>query len=309
MRNSIGSLRLVTVSCLLVATYACSGGHGGDRSQVVARVNGAEITVSQLRTALLAKGESQPTQVAAQQALDGLVNEQLLVDAALANKLDRDPTVVQALEAARRQLLARAYMERAVFPKQEITAAEQTAYYRNNPALFARRRVYQLATFTTPVPEVPAEVVAELGAASTADSVAAVLGARHVAFEMQNQTRAAEQLPLEQLPKFAAASAGDVVVGSLPHGRGTLTLITGAQDAPLAFDNAQPIIQQYLENVRNAQALDTHLKQARAAASISEVDLGAIVAASATPAAPAPAPAPAGEITQSRLDQGAAVLN
>ena len=70
------------------------GGDSGDQSQVVARVNEAEITVSQLRTALLAKNAAQPTPQATQQALDGLVNEQLLVDAALANKLDRDPTVV-----------------------------------------------------------------------------------------------------------------------------------------------------------------------------------------------------------------------
>src|SRR6185369_12405847 len=119
MRRLNNTARVTTLA-LVAAVSACSGGRGGDKSQVVATVNGAEITVSQLRTALLAKGEAQPTAQTTQQALDGLVNEQLLVDAALANKLDRDPTVVQALEAARRQFLARAYMERSVFPKQEI---------------------------------------------------------------------------------------------------------------------------------------------------------------------------------------------
>jgi EpsD family peptidyl-prolyl cis-trans isomerase len=301
MRKSIGILHLATLSCLAVATSACSGGRGGDKSQVVARVNGAEITVSQLRTALLAKGEVEPSEQITQQALDGLVNEQLLVDAAIANKLDRDPTVMQALEAARRQLLARAYMERAVFPKREITAVEQTAYYRNNPALFARRRVFQLATFTLPTPNVAPEVSAELAGASTPEGVAAALTAQHVAFEMQNQTRAAEQLPLEQVPHYVDAAVGDVVVRPVPRGRSTVTLITGIQEAPLAFDSAQPIIQQYLENVRNAEALDTHLKQARASASISVADLGAIVAS----APPAVQP----EIQQSRADSGAAVLN
>jgi EpsD family peptidyl-prolyl cis-trans isomerase len=301
MQRFRNSSRVATLA-LLMAASACSGSRGGDKSQVVARVNGAEITVSQLRTALLAKGEAQPTAQASQQALDGLVNEQLLVDAALANKLDRNPTVVQALEAARRQLLARAYMERTVFPKQEITAVEQAAYYKSNPALFAHRRVYQLATFTAATPQVPAAIVAELAKANTPDAIAAVLSAHNVAFETQNLTRAAEQLPLEQLPQFAAAGVGDVVI-TPQRGRSVLTLITGTQDAPLGFDSAQPIIQQYLENLRNAKALDAHLKQARASASISQSDAGLIAAAGV------PAPAPEPVVQQSALDHGTAVLN
>jgi len=260
--------------------------------------------VSQLRTALLAKGEMQPTPQATQQALDGLVNEQLLVDAALANKLDRDPTVVQALEAARRQFLARAYMERSVFPKQEITAVEQTAYYKANSALFAHRRVYQLTTFATPMQQVPAAIVTDLAKATTPEAVGEVLTSHLITFEAQNMTRAAEQLPLEQLPQFAAASIGDVVIMQ-QGGRSTLTLITGVQEAPLGFDSAQPIIQQYLENVRNAKALDAHLKQVRTSASINQSESG-LVAAASVPPQPA---TPEARVQQSALDHGAAVLN
>jgi EpsD family peptidyl-prolyl cis-trans isomerase len=281
---------------------ACSG-PASDKSQVVARVNDAEITVSQLRTALLAKGETAPTAVAAQQALDGLVNEQLLVDAALANELDRDPTVVQAIEAAKRQLLARAYLERNVFPKQEISAVEQAAYYKTNPALFAQRRVYQLTTFTTPT-VLSQEIVAALGGAGTADAVAALLTKNEVPFESQNTTRAAEQLPLDQLPQFAAASVGDVVIPPARDARSTLMLVTGVQEAPLVFDSAQPIIHQYLANVRNAEALDVHLKMVRAAANIAQSDLAAFGVA------PTPTAAVEREVQQSRLQQGgAAVLN
>ena len=193
-------------------------------------------------------------------------------------------------------------MERTVFPKQEITAVDQAAYYKSNPALFAHRRVYQLTAFTAAMPQVPAAVVAELSKATTPDAVAAVLSAHSVGFETQNLTRAAEQLPLEQLPQFSAASVGDIVI-TPQRGRSTLTLITGTQDAPLGFDSAQPIIQQYLENVRNAKALDAHLKQARASASISQSDLGLVAAASVPP------PAPEAPVRESALDHGAAVLN
>lgn len=304
MKGLSGLCALAAVTAGTFGVAGCSGGaSGGEKSQVVATVNEAEITVSQLRTAINAKGDSEPTSESARAALEGLVNEQLLVDAALANKLDRDPTVVQAVEAARRQMLARAYLERAVFPKQEISAAEQTAYYKSNPALFAQRRVYQVAAFTVVTAQITSGVVAELNAATSPDGVAAVLAGHHVAFEAQNLTRAAEQLPLEQLPRFAAAEIGDIVIQPAPGKRSTLMLLTGVQSAPLGYESAQPIIQQYLSNVRNAEALDAHLKLARAAASIKQSD-AAIVLASAAPVAQPPPTTP-----ESRLDHGAAVLN
>jgi EpsD family peptidyl-prolyl cis-trans isomerase len=286
------------------ALAACSSKDTADKSQVVARVNDSEITISQLRSALAAKGDAQASPEAAKAALDGLVNEQLLVDAALAQKLDRDPAVVQALEAARRQMLARAYLERVVFPKQEIGAADQTAYYKAHPALFAQRRIYQLAAFTVAAGELTADVLGALDSATTPETVASVLAARHVTAEAQTLTRAAEQLPLEQLPRFAAADVGDVVIQPASGGRTTLMLVTGTQASPLGFDAAQPIIEQYLTNVRNAEALDAHLKQQRAAAQITNPD-GTMLASAAGDPAPAARPEP----QPHRVQNGAAVLN
>jgi peptidyl-prolyl cis-trans isomerase C len=278
-----GSTVATGVTLIALAIGGCADGNSAEKLDIVARVNDAEITASQLRTALAAKGEVAPTAEAAQQALDGLVNEQLLVDAALASSLDRDPAVVQALEAARRQVLARAFLDRAVFTKEEISAADQTAYFKRNPALFAQRRLYQIAAFTVATEQLTDSVVRKLEPARSPDGVALVLTGQRIAFAMQNLTRAAEQLPLEQLPQFAAANIGDVVIEHSENQRSTLMLITGTQNAPLGFDSAQPIIEQYLANVRNAEALDAHLKTARAAARITREDASLLVAA-ATPA-------------------------
>jgi EpsD family peptidyl-prolyl cis-trans isomerase len=236
-------------------------------------------------------------------ALDGLIDEQLLVDAALRDKLDRDPVVVQAVEAARRQLLARAFLERSVFPKQDISAAEQTTYYKNHPELFAQRRIYQLMTYTFPREQLDAALIDAVGKARSADSVAAVLAAHKISAEAQTLMRAAEQLPLDQVPKFSGASVGDVIVLNQPE-RATLMLVTNITDSPLSFVSAQPIIQQYLANARNAQALGEHLKQARATAKITSAD-AALLAGTATP----PEPSPPGTVRESRIDHGAAVLN
>lgn len=291
------------VGIAAAALSACSSDSGAENSQVVARVDGAEITVSQLHNALQAKGEVEPSAEATRAALEGLVNQQLLVDAALRNELDRDPTVMQAMESARRQLLARAYLERIVFPQAEISAAEQTDYYKANPALFAQRRIYQMTNFTVPSAAIDEAVIKELDEASTVDDVAAVLAARGVEHEAQIATRAPEQLPLEQLPQFASVEVGDVLIQPGQDERTTLMLITDIQPSPLGFETAQPIVQQYLANIRNAEALDTHLKEARATASITHVDpsLGTVTATE-------PSAAPEIEAQASGLQDGAPLL-
>src|ERR1700722_3385297 len=78
-------------------------------SQIVATVNEHEITMSQLKQALYSSGASAAAAgpEATKQALDSLVNEELLVQKAVINKVDRDPAVVRAIESARRQVLVR----------------------------------------------------------------------------------------------------------------------------------------------------------------------------------------------------------
>src|SRR5512139_2955755 len=83
-------------------------------TQVAAKVNGTELTVHQINYALqrmpnLDKGQ---TKAASLEVVRKLVDQEVLLQKALADKLDRDPTVVQALDAARRQILAEAYMAR-----------------------------------------------------------------------------------------------------------------------------------------------------------------------------------------------------
>jgi EpsD family peptidyl-prolyl cis-trans isomerase len=261
-------------SCALVALVltACGGGKGSQTSQVVAKVDDNEITVSQLSEALASRGGEATSADLTRQAVDSLIDEQLLVKAALDNKLDRDPAVVQALEHMRRQVLARAYLERVVFPRDSISAAEQIEYYKQHPALFEKRKMFQVMVYTVKAPKLPENVSAELASVHAVDDVSRVLSAHNVPYDAQSLTRGTEQLPLAELAKFEVAKVGDVVVLPGSQGRVPLMLITGIQDSPIGVDRAQPIIQQYLVNTRNARAIEEHLKQARATAKIAYFD-------------------------------------
>lgn len=264
--------RLQSIALVALMLTACGGGKGSQTSQVVAKVDDGEITVSQLSEALASRGGEAASADVTRQAVDSLIDEQLLVKAALDNKLDRDPAVVQALERMRRQVLARAYLERLVFPRDSISAAEQIEYYKQHPALFEKRKMFQVMVYTVKAPKLPDNVSGELASAHTVDDVARVLSTHNVPYDAQSLSRGTEQLPLAELPKFAVAKLGDVVVLQGSQGRVPLMLITGIQDSPIGVDRAQPIIQQYLVNTRNARAIEEHLKQARATAKIAYFD-------------------------------------
>ena len=268
--------RSITPSVLGVAlvsvTLAGCGSRGGGASQVVAKVGESEITVSQLSQALHARGVETPAGDATRQAVDALINEQLLVEGAMSNKLDRDPAVVQALERARRQVLARAYVERMVFPTEPISAAEQVEYYKKHPELFEKRRMFQVAAFSVKASDVTDALRAELANLHTVEEVDRALTARGIAHELQSLTRGAEQLPFEDLPLFASAKAGDLVFMHPHESRMPLMLIQAVHESPIGVDRAQPIIQQFLVNTRNAHALEEHLKQARTTTKISYFD-------------------------------------
>jgi hypothetical protein len=109
-----------------------------------------------------------------------------------------------------------------------------------------------------------------------------VLAAKGVAHDTQSLTRGAEQLPFEDLPRFTTAKVGDLVFLQPRESRVAIMLIEGIHESPIGVDRAQPIIQQYLVNTRNAQALESHLKQARAALKISYFDTVTTAAAERT---------------------------
>lgn len=266
---------------LLSATLAGCGKRGGG-SQVVAKVGDSEITVSQLSQALHARGLESAGSAATREAVDSLINEQLLVDSAVNNKLDRDPAVVQALERARRQVLARAYVERMVFPTETISAAEQVEFYKKHPELFEHRKMFQVTTFSVKSGDMTDDLRRALTPLQSAEEIDKALTAHEVSHDTQSLTRGAEQLPFEDLARFTAAKVGDLIFMQPHESHMAIMLVQGIHDSPIGVDRAQPIIQQYLVNTRNARALEEHLKQARTATKISYFDTVTASAADTT---------------------------
>src|SRR4051812_47620141 len=99
--------RLPLGALALVALIAGCSRHAGDAgTQVVAKVNDSEISIPQLDYALQRQSPepAAPAASAARRVLDSLVERELAAQEARKLGLDRDPRMVQALEAAKRDL-------------------------------------------------------------------------------------------------------------------------------------------------------------------------------------------------------------
>ena len=235
-----------------------------DRSpaQLAARVNGAEISMRELRSA-------SPAGVA--QALEKVIDRELLVQKALAAKLDRDPQVMQAIENARRQLLAQAYLERAASAAAGSTRDEVRAFYAENPALFAQRRVYRLRELVVSAPSEMIDVLsAQAAKARDLEEVAAWLRSRNAKFSLDATTQSAEQLPLSFLPALGRMKPGEIAAFATPLGASVIQLVH-YEEAPLTEQQAAPLIEQFLAGRKRLETAAAEVKRLREVATIEYV--------------------------------------
>ena len=153
--------RQLLVLCVAAALPGCESATA-ERApgQLAAKVNGTEISVHQLRN----------TGAPANQALEKVIERELLVQQAIRTGLDRDVQVAETIDNARRQILAQAYIDR-VAAGGAVSREEVHAFYAENPALFAERRVYRLReTRLLPAERIPLAQLTRLSRLTAGDT-------------------------------------------------------------------------------------------------------------------------------------------
>ena len=259
---------VVVISALTLA--GCNKPAEKPASQVVAKVNKQELTVHQINYLLEQQRGLKPEQseAARKQALERLIDQELAIQKAVEIELDRDPRVMQQAEAARREVIARAYFERVGDGASKPTDAQVQKYYADNPALFAERRIYQFQEWFVEVPADQADVVRAKAQSSKAVSeFTDFLRARNLKFEFNQAIRAPEQLPLNSLATFAKMNDGETIVHAKPAGLQVITLVSSRRE-PVELAKVKPVIEQFLMNEHKARIIADDLKALRTAAAI-----------------------------------------
>lgn len=264
------------LAVMLAATLSACGADSETTkpaSQVAVKVNKDEVTVHQLNEVLSRAGNLPADQVkqASGAALERLIDQELMVQQAQDRKLDRDPKVMQSLEFARREILARAYAEQVVGAASRPTDAQISAFYDDNPGLFSKRRIYNLQELNIKLaPERIDEMRAQLQAAGTAQQFAAWLTDQNIPFTANAGNKPAEQLPLEVLKGLHQLNPGQVAVSRTPTGV-LLLFVAGVRDEPIDQTKARPFIEQYLLNQTRTELAKSEVKRLRELATIEYV--------------------------------------
>ena len=298
-----GLSRIVVISAVtLAALLAGCGDKKKDKNatQIAAKVNKEEISVHQINFVLQQQRGLKPEQseAASKQILERLIDQELAMQKAVEQKLDRDPRVVQQLEAARREIIARAYVEKTGVAAAKPTAEEVKKYYDEKPALFKERRVYSIQELAIQVPPEQIETLrTQLQGAKSITDFIEYLKANNIRFAGNQAVRPAEQLPLNMLESFAKMKDGQAMLVPSPTGAQVIVLAASRSD-PVDEERAKPAIEQFLGNDAKRKLIDADMKAMRAAGKVEYVGKWATAAsgvdsapAATAPAAPAPASA------------------
>ena len=243
-------------------------------TQVAAKVNADEITVHQVNNVLTQRNDidaklAPPLKRA---ALETLINQQLARQKAIEAQLDRSPDVVQAIEAAKTQILARAHLNGINRTLVKPTPLEIEKYYSNHPELFAQRRIFSLENISfTGNAEIAAGLRGQMSKGRSMKEIAEWLQSKGVKFAANRGARAAEQIPLVLLPKLQAMKKGEIQLFEAPGGRYEILRVADYLDAPMDQATAAPRIERFLFNQTASQAIAREMNEIRKQAKIEYV--------------------------------------
>ena len=223
------------------------------------------------------------------------------------------------MEAARREIISRAYLEKIGSGAPKPSPEEVKNYYEANPALFKERRIYNLQELAIEAKPEQVELLrSKLQAAKDLNEFINFLKANDFHFNGTQGVKPAEQLPLASLEAFAKMKDGQAAFNVAPPGAHVLVL-AGSRVQPVSEDRARPAIEQFLLNERKRRVIDDDLKALRSASKIEYIGdfvKGAPKAASAPSptavkptqsplvATPASAPAPIMPVRPASMPSG-----
>lgn len=230
--------RAATAAAMIVVAVTAAGCEKkAPKGQVVATVNGQDITRRDVMAELQAARVPANVDVKAVQPLatQQIVDRSLLVAEAKKEGLDKTPDYLAMQRRATDQLLAEQLVAKWAKQLREPSDADVRAYIADNPHMFGERKV--LAVDQVRASQAGLDLK-QFEPAKTMDQVIAILNAQHQRFDRGRST-----IDTVRLTKAAAKQIADLPPG-MPfiNGDGSnviFSVVSGSSDQPLP-DAAQP---------------------------------------------------------------------
>jgi EpsD family peptidyl-prolyl cis-trans isomerase len=270
-----GARALLLASTLALALAACGdkkGEGGGPKGQVVARLDGTDITLLEVNAELA--GAQIPPNVsrreAEQAALQNIITRRQLMKVASERKLDQNPQFKLQERRLSEQLLVQALARDIAAKVPEVTREDTDKFIAENPQMFAERTIYAVDQIAFPRP--PELEKLPLADAKTMEAVEAVLNAAGIQFRRQPgqlDTLGANPSFVKEITGLLAKNPDELFMFPAPVQGGQVMLVNRVTDrrvVPFTGERARTAAQQMLRNQRIQEALAAEVKKQQEAA-------------------------------------------
>lgn len=258
----------VIIVILAVAALTACGNKEKKTGQALVRVNGEEITMLQINDELVrAAGNAEEPAATTRQLLETLIDRHLITIEAVRNKFDRTPEVMQAINRAKSEILAQAYLESIAAKVTRPTQVEINEYFQKHPEYFTQRKQFDLQQLVISTGDLNDELKLIIDSAKSLDSVAAWLDSHNVRYARNQLSRNSIDLPEQIVPKLKEMQKGQLFIVNKGE-NSLLNAITDVKDSPVTVAIAAPQIEQYLVNKKSREMADAEIAHLRSLAKI-----------------------------------------
>lgn len=283
-------LRFAAVLPLIAATSLVAACDKAPEGQVVAVVNGEEITLQELNAEI---GNAQIPEgadgdAARNLALSRIIDRRLLGEIAKDQNIDSSPEFIMRRRQTEEALLVQLLSQQVARNLKQPTAAEIDAFIAENPQMFANRAALLLdqIRFQAPARD---DYLQELASTKTMEQVIEVLNRLGIQFQRGNVRVDTAQIPLEMFNRVNEIGSSEPFIVPNPVGV-TVSLVTARQAAPIAGEQARAAAANAIQQRALGAELEKQLKAAKAEAGIDyQSGFGPVAEGTAAPAAGAPA--------------------
>lgn len=246
------------VLALSIALAACGKGGGEPQGQVVATVDGQEITTTDLDAELAGASASSPEQQKAMQAaaLQNIVSRKLLAKAAVDQGLDKGPKAAVLEQKAKDLALIELLNEKARSAIPAASDEEVRSFVDSNPAMFANHQTLLVDQLI--VPQADRALLQALQPVKSLEEAQRILAANKRPFNSTSGVIDTLSLPPEAAKQITSLPADEVFI--IPAGQGLrLNHVRSSQHSPLMGPQAIQIAREILTKQRVQGQLNNEL--------------------------------------------------
>lgn len=250
------------VAAAALVVSGCGGTDGKlDKGQVVATVDGDEVTIFELNAELQATPVPPGTdrKLAEQMALQRIIERKILAKIAREQKLDKTPAFLVQERRANELILATMLRDKIASGIAQPTDSEIAQYQAAHPDRFAQRKVYSVDQILFPPPRT-ADAFKQFAPLKTLEQLADKLNADGTQFRRGPSQIDTAALPPEIAAKIAALPAGELFILPTPQGL-SANMITATTVQPLTGEQARELALNALRSERFSKAADAQLNE------------------------------------------------